>query len=238
MLMAMIYLVVGLSDFNLAILAGDIGFIVTAVFFVPEIKKVMRTRESKELLRLESPLNWLKSMTTFFVLSLLSSFVYGFANVPNVGVEFNLIIQYLFIFCVIFFLFGLLYTVRIIWFIIDPASKTNILAGKVMKTIVASGTKIILVSFISFFQIINGLMLYLILNLFFVAHVAITPFHIVYLFTLVLSFIALIPCLHLIIFRLNKENRIRDWIVLFCLFSPWIALITYNLLLEAGIVHL
>ncbi|MGD0977667.1 MAG: hypothetical protein ABR962_00845 [Candidatus Bathyarchaeia archaeon] len=238
MLMAVIYLVVGLSEVNIGIFAGDIGLLVTAVLFAQEIRKAMKNRASKELLRHESPIDWLKASTKYFVFSLLSSLAYGFVNVQNVGVENNPVIEYLLIFSVGFFLFGLLYTVRIIWFIIDPASKANILAGRVLKTTRAIGIRLVYVSFILFLQVFNGIMLYLILSLIFVTHTALTTFAIVYLPTLILSFIAAIPYLHLIIFRLNEKARIRDWIATFCFYIPWIVLVTYSLLLRAGIIHL
>jgi hypothetical protein len=73
MLMVVIYSVVGFSEINLYIFAGDIVLLVTAVLFAQELKKVIRTtksKDSKELLRSESPLNWLKFSTETFVLSL------------------------------------------------------------------------------------------------------------------------------------------------------------------------
>jgi hypothetical protein len=239
MLMAVIYLVVSLSEINWGIFGADIALFGMAVLFIPEIRKLIRRKDSRELLRHESPINWLKISTISFLYSILSSVAYGLVNVTNVGFEYNPpIIEYLLIFCVAFFLFGLLYTVRVIWFIIDPASKANITAGKVIEKTITIGVKIILISFISVLQIFNGIMLYLILDAIFVIHGMLTWFAIAYLPTLILSFIATIPNLHGILFRLKQETRIRDWIVIFCFYSPWIVLIISTFLLKVGIVHL
>jgi hypothetical protein len=235
MLMAVTYLVVGLSDVNIGILAGDIALFAMAVIFAQEIRKAMKTKASKELLKSESPLDWLKLSIEFFVFSLLSSLVYGIVNVQDVGIESNPLIEYSFVFCITFFLLGLLCTVRITWFIIDPSSKANILAGKILKTTVDIGFRAIIGTFIVFFQIFNGIMLYLVLGLIFVLHTAPTPIELVYLPTLVLSFVAVIPLLYEVIFRFSKKTRSRYWVSMLFFFSPWILLITNGLLLHAGI---
>jgi hypothetical protein len=236
MLMTLTCLMAGLTNPNWEIFAADVGLFVMAIFIAPEIKKAMRNKASKELLSLESPLNWLKSSTLFFVLSTLSSLGYGIIDVSNIGVESNQTVGYLigdlFIFSVVLFILGLLFTFRIIWFIIDPASKSNILAGKLLKTVIFVGVRGIFAICIIFFQLINGLMLGLILNLIFVSHEAVNPFVFVYLPTLVLSFIAVIPFLYRTVFHFDEKNRIRDWAIVFCYFSPWIVVIPYNLLLK------
>ncbi len=235
MLMTVICLVAGLSEVNFGIFAGDIVLLVTAVLFAQEIKKAVKVKASKELLSHESPIDWLKASTKYFVFSLLSSVVYMFVDVQNIGLENNLLIGYLLIFCVIFFLAGLLYTVRIIWFIIDPASKANILAGKVLITTKSVGIRIILLSFVLFLQAINVLLLVMILGFIFVNHTALAPIAMIYLPTSVMSLIATIPLSYLIVFRVEENLRVRDWIIDFCFFLPWILLISYNLLLRLGL---
>jgi len=239
--MVVIYSVVGFSEINLYIFAGDIGLLVTAVLFAQEIRKVIRTtknKNSKELLRFESPLTWLKFSTETFVFSLLSSLAYGIANPENLGVGNNPIIGYLLFFSIGFFLLGLFFTVRIIWFIIDPSSRVNILVGKAIITTADIGFRFVVIVFITFLQVFNGIMLYLVLRYALVLHLQLNPFPIAYLSTLVLSFIVMIPLSHAVIFRLMKQIRFRDWITIFCFFSPWIVLIVYGLLLRVGVVRL
>ena len=234
--MTVIYLVAGLTEVNIGIFAGDIGLLVTAVLFAQEIKKVMKGKDSKELLSHESPITWLKASTEYFVFSLLSSLVYAFVNVENVGLENNLLIEYLLIFCVLFFLAGLLYTVRIIWFIIDPASKANILAGKVLTTTKSVGIRIILLTFVAFLQIINTLLLLTILRFIFVTHTVLPIIEIIYLPTSAMSLIATIPLSDLLLSHLGEKIRRRDLIVYFCFFLPWFILIINNLLQRFGIL--
>jgi hypothetical protein len=236
MLMVVIYSVAGFSEISLWIFAGDIGLLVTAVLFAQEIRKVIKNRNSKELLRFESPLNWLKFSTQTFVLSLLSSLAYGIANPENLGVGSNPIIGYLFFFSIGFFLLGLFYTVRIIWFIIDPSSRTNILVGKAIKTTVDVGFKAVIIVFIGFLQGFNGSMLYLFHLYPSVLYSPLNPFAITYLSTLVLSFVVMVPLLRRVVFHLKEQIRFRDWVTIFCFCSPWIVLIGYSLLLMAGIV--
>ena len=227
---------VGFSEINLYVFAGDILLLVTAVLFAQEIRKVIKNRNSKELLRFESPFNWLKFSTLTFVFSLLSSLTYGIANPENLGIGNNPIFEYLLLFSIGFFLLGLFYTVRIIWFIIDPSSRANILVGKAVTTTADIGIRVIILASIALFQVFNGIMLYLFLRYVFVLHLPLNPFAIMYLPTLVLSFIAMIPFSHIIIFHIKEQIRFRGGIGFFCFFSPWIVLIGYSLLLTAGIV--
>lgn len=226
----------GFSEVNLYVFAGDLLLLVTAVLFAQEIRKVIRNRDSRELLRSESPFNWLKFSTITFVFSLLSSLAYGITNPENLGIGTNPIMGYLLFFSIGFFLLGLFYTVRIIWFIIDPSSRANILIGKAIQTTADIGIRVIILVSIAFFQVFNGIMLYAVLHGVFVVHLPLTPFVIMYLPTLALSFIAMLPLSHIIIFHMEEQIRFRDAVVFFCFFSPWIILVGYSLLLTAGIV--
>jgi len=159
-------------------------------------------------------------------------------RVNFLGVGNNPIIGYLLFFSIGFFLLGLFFTVRIIWFIIDPSSRVNILVGKAIITTADIGFRFVVIVFITFLQVFNGIMLYLVLRYALVLHLQLNPFPIAYLSTLVLSFIVMIPLSHAVIFRLMKQIRFRDWITIFCFFSPWIVLIVYGLLLRVGVVRL
>jgi hypothetical protein len=236
MYMVVILSLVSFSEINLYIFAGDLLLLVTAVLFAQEIRKVIRNGDSKELLRSESPLNWLKFSTITFVFSVLSSLAYGIANPENLGLGNNPIMGYLLLFSVGFFLLGLFYTVRIIWFTIDPSSRTNILVGKAIRTTTDIGFRLVILASITVFQVFNGIMLYLFLRAVFVLHLPLNPFAVMYIPTLILSFIAMLPLSNIIIFHIKEQIRFRGGVVFFCFFSPWIILIGYSLLLTAGIV--
>jgi hypothetical protein len=231
------FLVAGLSDVSLYIFGGDLALLVTAVVFAEQLRKVMKRKESETLLHLESPMEWLKAYTKCFAFSLLSSLGYGIANIQTSGIESNPLIQYLFIFSVFFFLLGFLHTIRILWFIIDPSSNANIVAGKVMKKVPEIVVKGSIVLAIVFFQFINGITLYSYsINIYVIQW---TQFPILYLYlpTLILSFLTVIPFLYETIFHSEGNPRFRYWVFTLCTFSPWFVNIAYTLLLRIGLLH-
>ncbi len=232
-LLVIIALVLGFSEINFGIFAGDIGLLVSAVVFAQEIRKLTNNSKKKgiiHLLRFESPLNWLKISTVTFVFSLISSLVYGLANPENLGVGSSQITWYLLVFSIAFFLFGLFYTCRIIWFIIDPFSTTNILVGKGIKTALSFGFRAVMLLFIGVIQFLTGTFLYQIINFVFVFHGSLSLIAKIYLPFAVLSFIAIIPVIHLVIFRLEKETRKRDDFAMICILLPWIILMGVTIL--------
>jgi hypothetical protein len=236
MYMVVVLSLAGFSEINLYIFAGDILLLVTAVLFAQEIHKLIKNGDGKELLISESPLNWLKFSTMTFLFSALSGLTYVIVDPENLGLGNNPIIEYLLFFSVGFFLLGLFYTVRIIWFTIDPSSRANILVGKTIRITADVGFRVVILVSVALFQVFNGIMLYLFLSYIFVLHLPLNPFVIMYLPTLVLGFIAMLPLSHIIIFHINEKARFRDIVVYLCFFSPWIVLIGYSLLLTAGIV--
>jgi hypothetical protein len=232
MLIAVVYLVVGLAEFDFVIFAGDIGFIAVVVALAQETRKIMKHKESKELLRNESPINWLKFSIEFFVFSLLSSLVYGFTAVETLSNQYAILIDYAVVITVMFFLGGLIWTVRIIWFNIDPASKGNIRAGKLMKTTAFVIVRAIFAFGILFLESINGLVFYFLFPL---IYTSLTLPLVVYLSALGASFVATVPMTYMFMFRLNEKLRVRDYVASFFYFSPWIVLMAISLLIRMGI---
>jgi hypothetical protein len=127
-----IFSVVGFSELNLVILAGNIASFLAIPLFAQEVKKVMKNKNSKELLSHESPIDWVKDCIKFVAFSLLSSLVYGVVSVQNLIPNQPQNLDFLFYFGIVFFLLELLYLVRVVWFIVDPSSTANIFAGKLL----------------------------------------------------------------------------------------------------------
>lgn len=233
-----IWSLVGFSEINFGVFAGDIALLVTVVIFIQEIKKVKRNKNSKEILQHESPTDWVKACTKFSVSSLLSSLVYAIVNGQTLTLGDQPIFNYLFYFGIVFFLMGILYTVRIIWFIIDPSSPANILAGKILNKISRYGFRAVFLAFIASLQALNGIMLYYILFGILVLHTSLNILIIIYLPTLILSFIAMVPQVHTLLFHFEEKMRLRDSVTIVCFYSPWIVLASISLLIKIGIISL
>ena len=224
-----IFSVVGISELNLVILAGDLALFLTIPVFAQEIKKVMRKNASKALLKQESPLNWVKTCAKFAVFSLLASLAYGIVN-GRLILNQQQNVDFLFYFGIIFFLIGLLQAVRLIWFIVDPTSTSNIFAGKFLLTTSKYGLRAITVSFIGVLLISNGFMLYQIYSIVFEQNLPLTIFGLIYLFTLILSFVTVIPTTYSVVFHL--EDKVSPWylVAVIAFISPWVLLIMSSLL--------
>ena len=146
------------------------------------------------------------------------------------------VINFLLSFVIISFLFGLIFIVRIIWFVVYPASTANIFAGKVLRKVAKYGQKFVGFAFMIILQSFNGLALYTILANIIVFNQDVSLFAIVYVPTLVLSFIAMFPKTYDIIFRYQDDMRRRDWITLICFYSPWAVFEVFSIFYPAGIV--
>jgi hypothetical protein len=241
MYMVVVLSLVGYSaEIGLGIFAGDLLLLVTSVLFAQEIRKIIKEGDGQDLLRSESPSDWLKSSTLIFLFSALSSLVYALVSPENLGIGNNPTIEYLLYLSVGSLVIGLFYTVRIIWFTIDPSSRGNILLGKGILRTAYTGFRVIVLVCIGLFQIVNGIMLYLYLYLdihyTLERHYPINLFGIVYVPALVLSFGAMFPIGDIIAFHFKDQIHFRDGVILLCYFLPWIVLIGYTLLLTAGIL--
>ena len=65
MLTVAVIIVVGLSELVLAIIPCNVGILIAVLTFEKRIRTIMRRKESKILVKHESPLNWLKGATMF-----------------------------------------------------------------------------------------------------------------------------------------------------------------------------
>ena len=72
----MVSSLVGFAELVIAILPVDGGIIFTAMALEKRIKSLMKNKESKPLVKVESPLFWLKTCIVFSSFSLLASLAY------------------------------------------------------------------------------------------------------------------------------------------------------------------
>lgn len=234
--MAVVIALVGFSEINLVILAGDIALVIAVLPLEQRIRTLMRRKDSKILLQFESPLQWLKICTRFSFVSLLSSLAYGiFASGLNIGVNYPPIESSMLVYAIAFFLFGFLYIIRIAEFLIDPSSRTNIFAGKAIKIILNVGIRLALLASIAWFQIINGIILYYIIHAVFVQNIILQPITILYAFMLILSFVGMVPVAWSVVVHLNEPVRRRYWVALASFASPWVLQIVATILISVGI---
>ena len=195
------------------------------------IKSLMKNKESKPLVKVESPLFWLKTCIVFSSFSLLASLAYLIINSLEIITDLPLINNTsLIIFTVGFFLVAIVHLVRTGVFMVDPTSKTNIFAGKVVYFGIEVGFRIVLLAFVGFMQFANLLMFDILIQ-----QVTTQPILLIYAITIILSFIGMLPIIHGILFRLTKQARRSDWIGFFLFSAPWIFLIISSILIWAGI---
>lgn len=236
LLMAVVIALVGFSDINLVILAGDIAMVIAVLPLEQRTRTIMKRKDSKTLLQFESPLQWLKICMRFSSASLLSSLAYGIiASGLNIGVNNPPIESDMLFFAIAFFLCGFLYIIRVAEFLIDPSSGTNIFAGKAIKLILDVGVRLALLASIAWFQIINGIFLYYIIYIVFVQNMVLQPITILYAFLLALSFVGMVPVAWSVVIRLKEPIRRWGWVALACFVSPWILQIVATILLHVGI---
>jgi hypothetical protein len=226
----------GLSDLNNVILGGNLVLLITTIVFIQEIKKVEKTKDGKAFLQHESPKEWVKACTKFSVVSLLCSLIYAIVAGQNLVLEQQPLFDYLFYFGILLFLFGVLFTVRIIWFVVDPSSPANIFAGKILAKISKYGLRVTLLALVVSLQIIDGVMLPYPLFDALVRHTVLNLFGIVYLSTLILSFIGFFPLMYELLFHYEEKIRLRGIVSIIFVFSPWFVLVMTNVLIRLGII--
>jgi hypothetical protein len=234
--MAVVIALVGFSEINLVILAGDIAMVLAVLPLEQRTRTLMRRKDSKTLLQFESPLQWLKICTRFSLVSLLSSLAYGIIiSGLDIGVDKPPIEGYMLSFAIAFFLFGFLYIARIAEFLIDPSSKMNIFAGKAIMMMMDVGIRLALLVAIAWFQIVNGIILYQIIQGIFVQNATLQPITILYAFTLILSFVGMVPLAWSTVVHLKEPIRSWTLVALTSFISPWVLLAIVSLLLRIGI---
>jgi hypothetical protein len=235
-LMGVAIVVVGFSDVILVILPCDVAMLLAVFAFEQRTRTLMKRKESKPLIQFESPLNWLKNCALFSFVSIIAGLGYETMNI--VGIESNAPIVgnwSLLFFAIAFFVIGLIYILRITVFMIDPASKTNIFAGKLIYMVLEVGMRVILLSFVVILQFFNGSIFSLIIKGTVLQNIFPTPIAILYASTIVLSFIAMVPLTYTIMFRLRQQVKRWGWVVMASFFSPWFILIIASALLSIGI---
>jgi hypothetical protein len=215
-LMGMTVVVVGFLDVILVILGCDVALIVAVLPLGERTHKLMKKKESKSLIKVESPLNWLKSCAIFAFVSIIAGLCYETMNI--IGIESNAPIfgnPSLLIFAISFFVLALIHILRITVFMIDPASKANIFAGKLIYKALQISMQVILLFFLASLQVFNGLIFPLIIN------------------GIVLQNIFPIPLQF--VFHFWKQVKRWDWAIMFSFFSPWIIIIIVGTMLQIGI---
>lgn len=233
--LAVVIALVGLSEINLVIFASDIAMVLAILPLEQRIRTVMKKEESKVLLQSESPLKWVTTCTRLSLVSLLSSLAYGvITGNAYIGVANPPIESPIFGMAILFFLFGFIYIIRIAEFLIDPASKANVFAGKAITMVLDVGFRIAFIVPIALFQIFNGIILYQILQGVLSQNVVLSPLTILYTFTLILSFVGMIPVAWMTVFHLKEPVQPRLWIALIGFISPWILLMVVTILIRLG----
>ena len=228
-------IVTGFADLVSWIFAGNIAMLCVVVLLEERTRKAMKSKDAQEIVKFESPIAWLKFCLLFSTLSLLTSI--GYTVITDLGVQTDMPIfgnNYLLFFTVGFFCFAILLFLRASLFIIDPSSKFNISAGKIIYKVVDAGFRITVLVSLLLFQIFNGLMLWLIIEGL-LAHVFATPILVIYALTIIMSFIAIIPIFYNIILHPKKHINRLGVVTLFIFYSPWFVLIGIGLLLQLGL---
>ena len=133
-------------------------------------------------------------------------------------------------FGIAFFVIGILYVGRTGIFLFDQSSKANIVAGKIIYWGLEIGIRIMALSFVVFLQIFNVIMFSLI-----VQGIAFGSITIPYAFTIILSFVGMIPVTWSVLVRLRKQVRRWDWVAVIIFMSPWLVLIASAILSIVGI---
>jgi len=228
--LVVIFSVVGSFELIVAILACDLTLVLTTPIFVKEIKEIMKKKDNKVILKQESPIDWIKSCVKFALISLLIVLAYALVK-DQIILNQPQNVDFLFYFGIIFFLVAILHTIRYIWFIIDPLSTSNIFAGKVLLTISKYGPTAIILAFIGLLLSFNGLNILQIYLPFFEQNLPLTLFGWIFLFTLILSFVAVIPTIYVIVFHLNEKVSVWYLLAGIAFISPLILLVISSLLL-------
>jgi hypothetical protein len=220
----------------LAIFVSDVAIIVAVLTIGQNTRDIMRRRESKPLIQSESPLAWIEFCILASFLSILTSLVYVFMNGFSIATDAPIIgNQSLLVFSISFFLMGLIYLVRTAIFLVHPSSRANIFAGKLIYRVADVSMRVILLSFVAFVQVFNGLMFQLIVPNPVLQRIFSTPITILYAFTIVLSFIGMVPIACGIVFHPYQQVKRRDLVFIASFLSPWIVFSIIGTLLSIGI---
>ena len=218
--------VIGFSDVNLVLLAADIMMILSVLPLEQRIHTLMKRRESKALLISESPITWLKIISRFSGFSFFLSLGYELSTrlnwVPdNPPINYSLLALGLFL-----FIFALIYVLRIAEFMIDPSSKINIFAGKmILKTLTFVGQVSIFAAPIMI-KILDAFFLVLIYEIYQKGY-TLSTFSIVYVILNIFSFIAIVPLEYQMLSKSSENTDKKIWIVLVVFFLPIVFLLSF-----------
>lgn len=219
-------IVVGFFDLNLVILAGDIAVLIATAAFGVEARKIIEKTDNLPILRRESPIDWVKACVKYLIFSILTSIGYDLISNQNLITTQSLNTDLLLVFCIVFFLLGLLQAVRVIWFIIDPTSTANISVGNVLLLIADKGRIVMLLLVIGSLQLFNGFIFYLVIT----TTENLTPFGVLYVFSSTVSFFLTGPLFYTTIAHSDKETTVLDAILTVSMLLPWIVLIMASVL--------
>jgi hypothetical protein len=219
-------IVVGFFDLNLVILAGDLALLIATAAFGVEARKIVEKTDDLAILKRESPIGWVKACVKFLMFSILTSISYDLISNQNLITTQPLNIDLLLVFSIVFFLFGLLQAVRVIWFIIDPASTANISVGNVLLLIADKGRITMFLLLIGLLQLLNGFIFYSLIT----TTQSLTPFGVLYVFSSTVSFFLTGPLFYTTIAHSNKETTVLDAILIVSMFLPWVVLIMASVL--------
>lgn len=233
-LLVVCLVVAGFSDFNLVMIGIDLAMVIALLPIRKEINTQMNKKESKKILKGESPIQWSTNIVLFSILSFFSLMLYEIITRTDliINVQLN---NSLLIFGITFIIFGFVSLCRLTVFVFEPASKGNIIAGKIIYLFSQIGIRFILISFIFVLQVFNLLMLGGSLSGASLRTSPLTPMVLVYLGTIVLSFIAMFPIIYNLIFHLTKQVKRLDWAIIVAFFSPWLVFTIIAVFLFFGI---
>ena len=137
-------------------------------------------------------------------------------------------------FCLAFFVFAIIYLVRITVFIVEPSSKGNILAGKIIRAFTNIGLRATFTVFLITVQIPNVIVLYAILQETTTQTLS-KAIIFLYGFTIIISFVGTIIIAYNVIFHLTRKIKRWDYVALVSFASPWVLLIILGIFLDFGI---
>lgn len=224
-----------LIDVNWAwiIITMDSAILIAAISAEQRTTQIANRRKKPEILKHESPINWLKGAFLFSIISLLSGFSLAFFATSNYGITLpENMMNFLTILTIGEFLCSLLLMCRVAWFIFEPTSITNVKTGYYLNHGLRVIVRLLLIAFITMSQIVNVLLFYLTsLSL----TVNFTFFAAIYSAAVVISFIAMFPFLWAVLFRLKEKGTRKDYLVIICFTLPYTVLSIFGVLLAFGL---
>ena len=212
------------------VLTACMGIIIALFPAEHRTRQVMKIKASAEVLKLESPISWLKTTLLFSCISILSGLLYAVINNIDIGISITSMGNYLLFATLLFFGIALLYLVRITWFVFEPTSRNNILTGKVLLALSKYGPTAIAMIVIAMVQIFNLIFLNELVQTGISQGLRIAGY--IYAVTIILSFVGMFPSIWQFLFRLNEKIRRRDAFAFFIFSLPWIYLAIIGLLVS------